>query len=160
MPSLLRLVLTGFGVVALQWFLLSRLPIYGVTPDAVLLFVTVVALRYGRVQGALAGFGFGLLADLLVNPSLLGLQAFAKTLMGFVVGQFRTEENELLRASPAQTALSALTVALVHNVIVIFVLALTQETRTLFLVTGLWLGSALYTAGIALVGAFLSRQSS
>lgn len=158
MPSVLRLVLTGLGVVVLQWLLLSRLPIYGVTPDAVLLFVTVAALRYGRVQGAVAGFGFGLLADLLINPSLLGLQAFAKTIIGFVAGQFRTEQNELLRAGPGQTAMSALTVALVHNVIVILVLALTQETRTLFLVTGLWLGAALYTAGIALIAALLRNR--
>ncbi|MEM8599528.1 MAG: rod shape-determining protein MreD, partial [Bacteroidota bacterium] len=125
MPSSLRLVLTGLGVVLLQWLLLSRLPIYGVTPDAVLLFVTVAALRYGRVQGALAGFSMGLIADLLINPSLLGLQAFSKTIIGFVAGQFRTEQNELLRSGPGQTALSALAVALVHNVIVVFVLALT-----------------------------------
>ncbi|MEM6784284.1 MAG: rod shape-determining protein MreD [Bacteroidota bacterium] len=158
MPSSLRLVLTGLGVVLLQWLLLSRLPIYGVTPDAVLLFVTVAALRYGRVQGALAGFSMGLIADLLLNPSLLGLQSFSKTIIGFVAGQFRTEQNELLRSGPGQTAMSALAVALVHNVIVVFVLALTQDTRTLFLVTGLWLGSAVYTAGIALVAALLRTR--
>ncbi|MEO0740655.1 MAG: rod shape-determining protein MreD [Bacteroidota bacterium] len=158
MPASLRLVLTGLGVVVLQWLLLSRLPVFGVTPDAVLLFVTVAALRYGRVLGAVAGFGAGLLADLLVNPSLLGLQAFSKTIIGFVAGQFRTEQNEMLRSGPAQTAMSALAVALVHNVIVVFVLALTQDTRTLFLVTGLWLGSAVYTAGIALIAALLRSR--
>jgi rod shape-determining protein MreD len=117
-----------------------------------------MALRYGRVQGAVAGFSFGLLADLLVTPETLGLQAFAKTILGFVAGQFRTEQNELLRAGPGQTALSALAVALVHNVIVVFVLALTQETRTLFLITGLWLGSAVYTAGIALIATLLRNR--
>ena len=33
MPASLRRGLTGLGVVVLQWLLLSRLPVVGVTPD-------------------------------------------------------------------------------------------------------------------------------
>lgn len=157
MPYALRQVAVGLGVVLLQW-LLSHLDLWGVVPDVVLLYVAYVALRRGRVAGAVAGFSAGLLMDLLVNPSTLGINALMKTLMGFVIGLFRSEQGENLRLTPVQAFVGALVVAIVHNGLMTIVLALEQGTRTPFLIFGLWLGAALYTAVVALVGAlFRSR---
>jgi hypothetical protein len=81
-----------------------------------------------------------------------------KTLLGFVIGVFRSEQGENLRIYPPQAAAGAFVVTLVHNGLMVIVLALGEETRNLFLVTGLWLGSALYTAAVAFIGAlFRSR---
>ena len=53
-------------VVALviQVSVLSRLHLPGAVPDLLLLVVLALAMTYGHVEGALIGFGAGLLADL------------------------------------------------------------------------------------------------
>ncbi|MDT0630717.1 rod shape-determining protein MreD [Rubrivirga sp. S365] len=150
MPYVLRQVAVGLAVVLAQW-LLSNLGLWGVTPDVVLLYVAYVALRRGRVPGAVTGFWTGLLMDIVVNPSTLGVNALLKTLMGFVVGLFQSEQGEHLRLTPVQAFVGALVVAVVHNGLLTILLALDQGTRTPFLVFGLWLGGALYTAAVALV---------
>ena len=157
MPYVLRQVAVGLAVVLAQW-LLSNLLLWGVMPDVVLLYVAYVALRRGRVAGAVAGFSAGLLMDLVVNPSTLGINALLKTLMGFVVGLFQSEQGEHLRLTPVQAFVGALVVAVVHNGLLTILLALDQSTRTPFLIFGLWLGGALYTAVVALAGSlFRSR---
>lgn len=157
MPNVLRQVALGVGVVLLQW-LLSNLPLWDVVPDVVLLYVAWVALRRGRVAGAVTGFWTGLLMDVVASPATLGVHAMLKTLMGFVIGYFRSEQGDYLRLSPAQAFVGALMIAVVHNGLMTIVLALDLNTRTPFLIFGLWLGSALYTAVIALLGAlFRSR---
>ena len=156
MPFVLRQVAIGLAVVLLQW-LLSNLRLWDVWPDVVLLYVAYLALRRGRVAGAVAGFGTGLAMDFLVMPATLGLNAVLKTLMGFVVGLFQSEQGDYLRLTPAQAFIGALVVAVVHNGLMTIVLALDQDTRTPFLVFGLWLGAALYTAVVALAGALFRR---
>ena len=151
MPYVLRQVAVGLAVVLAQW-LLSNLLLWGVMPDVVLLYVAYVALRRGRVAGAVTGFAAGLLMDLVVNPSTLGINALLKTLMGFVVGLFQSEQGEHLRLTPVQAFVGALVVAVVHNGLLTILLALDQGTRTPFLIFGLWLGGALYTAVVALAG--------
>lgn len=157
MPYVLRQVAIGLAVVLAQW-LLSNLDLWGVTPDVVLLFVAYVALRRGRVAGTVTGFTAGLLMDFVVNPATLGVNALLKTLMGFVVGLFQSEQGEHLRLSPVQAFVGALVVAVVHNGLLTIILALDQNTRTPFLIFGLWLGGAVYTAAVALlVSLFRSR---
>lgn len=152
MPFVLRQVAIGLAVVLLQW-LLANLRLWDVWPDVVLLYVAYLALRRGRVAGAVAGFSAGLAMDLLVMPATLGINTVLKTLMGFVVGLFRSEQGDYLRLTPIQAFVGALVVAIVHNGLMTIVLALEQDTRTPFLVFGLWLGAALYTAVVALAGA-------
>lgn len=151
MPYVLRQVALGLVVVLAQW-LLSNLRLWDVWPDVVLLYVAYVALRRGRVAGAVTGFGAGLAMDLLVTPDVMGLNTVLKTLMGFVIGFFQSEQGDNLRLTPAQAFLGALVVAVVHNGLMTIVLALDVGTRTPFLVFGLWLGGALYTAVVALAG--------
>ena len=150
MPYVLRQVAVGLAVVLAQW-LLSNLRLWGVVPDVVLLYVAYVALRRGRVAGAVTGFWTGLLMD-FINPATFGANALLKTLMGFVVGLFRSEQGEHLRLTPVQAFVGALVVAVVHNGLLTILLALDVGTRTPFLIFGLWLGGALYTAVVALVG--------
>ena len=159
MPLVLRRILLGVGVVLAQWLVFGRLAVGGVVPDVVLLFVAVVALKKGRLSGAVAGFSAGLLMDVLTNPALFGLNTLLKTGIGFVVGLFRSDQGENLRIAPPQAGLGALVVAAVHNGLMTILLALDQSTRTLFLIAGLWLGGALYTAVVAFVAALFSRPA-
>ncbi len=157
MPVILRRVVTGLSVVVLQWLVFGNLALWGVVPDAVLLFVAVTAIKRGRMAGAVAGFSAGLLMDILTNPQMFGLNALVKTLMGFVVGLFRSDQGENTRIGPPQAFLGALVVATVQNGIMTILLALDQGTRTPFLIAGLWIGGALYTAVVAFVAALFSR---
>ena len=156
MPNVLRQVAVGLAVVLVQW-LLSNLRLWGVWPDVVLLYVAYLALRRGRVAGAVAGFSAGLLMDVLVNPATLGVNALLKTLLGFIVGLFQSEQGEHLRLTPVQAFVGALVVAVVHNGLLTILLALDQNTRTPFLIAGVWLGGALYTAVVALVASLYRR---
>ena len=157
MPVFLRRLVTGLGVVLLQWLVFGNLALWGVVPDVVLLFVALTALKRGRMAGAVAGFSAGLLMDILTNPVMFGLNALVKTLMGFVVGLFRSDQGENTRVAPPQAFLGALVVATVQNGLMTILLALDQGTRTPFLIAGFWLGGALYTAVVAFVAALFSR---
>ena len=149
MPVVLRQVLLGLGVVLLQWLVFGRLRLWGAYPDVVLLFVAWVGLRYGRVSGTVAGFLSGLLMDILYGT--WGIQMFVKTVMGFLVGLFESEGSEGPRIGPIQTGLGALGLALIHNGLFVVFLALANATRAPALITALWIGSAIYTALVAVV---------
>ena len=156
MYQVLRLALGGLLAVALQWLVFGRLRLWGAYPDVVLLWVAFLALRYGRVPGAVAGFSAGLLMDAVYGT--WGLEMILKTTVGFVVGFFRSELGESLRIKPPQAFLGALLVAVVHHGLRVIILALDLDTRTTFLITGLWFGSALYTAFVAFVFSLFRRQ--
>lgn len=144
-----RLLLTAAGVFLLQWLILGRLRIYGTYPDAVMLFVVWYALHEGRRRGSLAGFGLGAAMDVVYGT--WGIHMFIKTLVGFTVGSFAVEERKPLLIQPQQALLGALAIALLHNGLIVILLALQTEATNAFLIYGLWLGSAVYTAGVAYV---------
>lgn len=144
-----RRLLVAAGVFALQWLVLGRLRIYGTYPDAVMLFLTWYALHEGRQRGALTGFGLGAAMD--VAYGTWGIHMFVKTLVGFAVGSFSVDERKPLLILPQQALLGGLAIALLHNGLIVILLALQTEATNNFLIYGLWLGSALYTAGVAYV---------
>ncbi len=156
MSFLVRYALIGAGVFALQWLVLGRLTLWGSYPDAVLLFVAWVGLREGRRVGSLAGFGLGALMD--VAYGTWGIYMFAKTLVGFLLGLFPADQRESLRLQPRQGFLGGLVVALLHNGIVVIFLALQTDASNNFMVFGLWLGSALYTAVVSVVATLFSAS--
>lgn len=158
MPALLRQLALGAGVVLVQWLVFQRLPLWGVVPDVVLLYVALQALQYGRVTGAVSGFGAGLLMDLLTGMPL-GMNAMLKTAMGFVIGFFRSDQGDKMRIDPIQAFVGALVVAVVHNGLMTILLALTEDTRNLFLLLGVWVGGAVYTAVVALVASLFRSRS-
>lgn len=154
--ALFRYTLIGLLIVALQWLILGRLEIWGAYPDAVLLYVAWLGLRYGRQTGATAGFAFGFLMDAIYGT--WGVHMFVKTLVGFVVGLFPANERETLLILPQQAFVGSLVVALLHNGLrIIFMLTQTAPPSLLSLGT-IWLGSSLYTAGLAVLAALFIHR--
>ena len=156
MPLLLRRALIGLLVVALQWLVLGRLRLWGAYPDMVLLYVAWVGLRNGRLAGSLTGFGLGLLMDAIYGT--WGIHMFVKTLVGFLIGLFPANERETLLILPQQAFLGSLVIALLHNGLLVALLALQSGTRTPFLITALWLGSSLYTSFVGTLAALFSTR--
>lgn len=136
----------AFGVVVLQWLVLGRLRLWGAYPDAVLLFLTWYALREGRQEGTLVGFALGTAMDVVYGT--WGIHMFVKTLVGFGIGSFAIDERTSLLIRPLQAVLGSLAVALLHNGLLVVLLALQTEVTSGFLIYALWLGSAAYTAAV------------
>jgi len=155
MPRSIHRLLAAAGVFGLQWLIVGRLRIYGTYPDAVLLFIGWYALREGRQRGTLAGAGLGLAMD--VAYGTWGIHMFVKTLIGFLVGRFAVEEHTPLIIRPRQALLGALVIALLHNGLLVALLALQTQATTGFLLYGLWLGSALYTAAVGGIVALFAQ---
>lgn len=147
-------LLAAVGVFALQWLVVGRLRIYGAYPDAVLLFLGWYALREGRRRGTLTGFGLGLAMDVVYGT--WGIHTFVKTVIGFLVGRFAVEEHIALIIRPRQALLGGLVLALLHNGLLVVLLALQTQATTGFLLYGLWLGSALYTAVLGAIMALFA----
>lgn len=156
MPSLVRQALLGVLVVLVQWLVLGRLRLWGAYPDAVLLFVAWMGLRYGRQAGAVTGFGMGLLMDVIYGT--WGIHMFVKTLVGFLVGLFPANERETLLILPQQAFIGSLVIALLHNGLFVLFLALEAGTRNSLLIGALWLGSAFYTAILGTLASLLNAR--
>ncbi len=75
----------------LQKLLFDRLLIFGAKPDVMLLLLVWIARREGQTLGTTAGFFIGLFMDLLHGT--MGLDAFAKTISGFVAGFFSNPDT-------------------------------------------------------------------
>lgn len=156
MPPLARNVLIGVLAVLAQWLVLGRLRLWGAFPDATLLVLAWLSLRTNRRQGATAGFALGLALDAIYGT--WGLQMLVKTGLGFVLGSFAVGEREPLLIRPGQAFLGTLLVAVIHNGLLVVLLALQTEASTAFMVYALWLGSALYTAFLATLATLFATR--
>ena len=74
-------------VVALviQLTLVNSVTILGVKPDLIMVVVVVFSLLRGEKEGTISGFASGLLQDIF-STGLLGINALAKTVIGFFCG--------------------------------------------------------------------------
>lgn len=79
-------------VVALviQLTLINSVTILGLKPDLIMVVVVVFSLRKGEKEGTISGFASGLLQDIF-STSLLGINALAKTVIGFTCGILKEE---------------------------------------------------------------------
>lgn len=75
--------------VALQSTLLARVTLLGVIPQLVLVVVVSLAFLDGPRVGVVVGFAGGLLQDLLLPQSIIGLTALVYTLVGYGVASLR-----------------------------------------------------------------------
>lgn len=104
---------TVFFLSLIEAAILSNIAFLPVIPDLVLLVIVYVAFKNPAATGTLAGFISGILLDFL-SASPIGLNAFTKTLAGYVAGRFSGAFNldRLLISALmgfAATALKALT---------------------------------------------------
>jgi rod shape-determining protein MreD len=87
-----RIAVVGAVVIlalAIQSALLPQATLLGVIPQLVLLVVVTLAYLDGERVGIVTGFAGGLLADLQLPDSILGLTALIYTLIGYGVGTIR-----------------------------------------------------------------------
>ncbi len=89
MTRLAVLVLVLLSAALLQTTVFPHLTIAGFRPDLLLLVTVAFGFREGVGSGLRVGFAAGLLADLLVNQTAVGLQALVFLAVGYTVGVAR-----------------------------------------------------------------------
>ena len=107
-----RLRLSAVLVVALvlQTTVVPDLRVLGVCPDLMLLCTVCAALVGGPELGGLVGFAAGLMADLFLTTTPLGLSALTFSVIGYAVGSIRRttlQEGWLLAPATALVASAA-----------------------------------------------------
>jgi len=122
----------------------SRLSIFGLLPDFVLLVVIYVALSKGSVEGVIYGFLTGFVQD-VYSPSTLGIGMLSKTVIGFGVGYGRGKipiESGLVRW------IVIFLTALVHDLLYFLFYLRGDLPRMLSWFFRFSIGSAIYTATV------------
>lgn len=74
-----------------QHFAISRLVIFGATPDVLAVFIAFTSVMLGQRTGTSYGFAAGLLAGILSGD--LGLSALVGTVEGFTAGFYHVPEE-------------------------------------------------------------------
>ena len=87
--SVARDILLLLLAFALQTTWIDFLEVSSLKPDLILLVLIYIALRKGPLVATCIGFGIGFMQDIYL-PVDLGLNALAKSLVGFAVGYGRT----------------------------------------------------------------------
>jgi rod shape-determining protein MreD len=84
----MKILLKGAIIVAallIQLTLINSIAILGLKPDLIMVVVVVFSLLKGAKEGTVSGFASGLLQDIF-SAGLLGINALAKTVIGFTCG--------------------------------------------------------------------------
>jgi rod shape-determining protein MreD len=151
MLTILRHILYLALVFVLQTTWVRHLEVGGLQPDLVLLTVVFIAMLAGHAEAAVLGFVIGLCQD-AYSPQDLGLNALAKSLVGFAVGIGRGG----ILANTAQVQVVVVVVAvLVHDLIYYLGSGVTTMSQVPFLLMRFGIGRALYTGFIGLFIAWL-----
>jgi rod shape-determining protein MreD len=73
------------GCFVLQTSLIPKISVWGVTPDILVIALFFFAMETDVLPALFVGFLLGLIQD-LYSPAILGQNALAKTLLGFLAG--------------------------------------------------------------------------
>ena len=131
-----------FLAVMIELTLLSRLGLPGATPDLVVVTIVALALAYGPLPGAIAGFSAGMLLGLAPPfDGIFGLEAMIFTIVGLLTGAVVDPRDRSVPVIMGMVGLSAGGVVLINAV----VLSVLSGDRVVWeIVPGLTLTSALY----------------
>lgn len=113
MRSFLNNFLLLLAAVLLQTTVAPFMAIKKIEPDIILMVVVAYAFLDGSAQGSLVGFAGGLLQDLAVGP-VLGLNALAKTVVGYVAGLL---EDSILFESIFLPVIAVFIATVFHNIV-------------------------------------------
>lgn len=105
------------GLVILQSTLFKHGLVFGTTPDFALIVLVFSANHLGSYKGQIGGFVSGIVQDIL-SLAPLGLNAFVRTVMGFVSGLFKGK----LFVDPVLMPLIMIVIATVLKAVLAYIL--------------------------------------
>jgi len=94
----------------IQLTLINSITILGLKPDLIMVVVVVFSLLKGEKEGTISGFASGLLQDIF-STGLLGINALAKTVIGFTCGILKEKifHEHILFLIPVITFIASIT---------------------------------------------------
>jgi len=109
----MKILLKGAIIVVallIQLTLISSITILGIKPDLIMVVVVVFSLLKGEKEGTISGFASGLLQDIF-SAGLLGINALAKTVIGFICGILKEKifHEHMLFLIPLITFIASIT---------------------------------------------------
>lgn len=133
MRDFIRTTLVFFLVSFLGETVLSPLiDIQGIAPNFSIIALIMLALSAGAVPGTIGGFVIGLIQD-LTQPTLLGLRALTKCVLGYGIGSLR---GRLVHGVPLVEATMIFLAVLGHDLVfLLFQSRLIDEAFIIPLVT-------------------------
>ncbi|HWG55160.1 MAG TPA: rod shape-determining protein MreD [Gaiellaceae bacterium] len=149
-----------FAAALLQASLFSSLDVLGGTPDLLLLCLLGVALLRGSVTGAVAGFGGGLLLDVLTLDTL-GVTALLLALTGYWAGRYGETTGRERAHAPVVAVVVATILVLLFGFVLHFVIGEEVSARRAIaeaMVAGVGLNLLLGAPVFALCRALLRRD--
>ncbi len=137
---ILVVALALFTGALLQTALFPHASILGFRPDILLLITTLFALRAGALSGLRVGLAAGILADLLLNQSAVGLSALIFIGVGYTVGVAKPYLAAESITAPLLLSLVAGVVGTAGYGLLIGILGETQVRGIVVLETALFVG--------------------
>ena len=120
-----------FAAALLQATLFSSLDVLGGTPDVLVLVLIGVALLRGSVTGAVAGFGGGLLLDVLTLDTL-GVTALLLALAGYWTGRYGETTGRDRAHAPIVSVVLVTVLVLVLGFVLHFLIGEAVSARRVF----------------------------
>lgn len=131
MVQILKIAGIFLITMVVQIYLAQYIAIGSIRPDFVLVFLVFISARYGRTWGILWGFMAGLMQDATGSLSVLGANALAKSIVGYVLG---TLNGTLAVWTPRVVNLYIYGTLLGHAIIYQTIMAQGLETALLVLI--------------------------
>jgi len=156
MPRWATTILLSLLLILLQTTVVRFLPIASLTPDILVIWIVALAIRDGQVTGTTAGFFIGLIMDLLSGADgMLGLDACANTVAGFVAGYFYNENKTYQTLGSYRFILILGGVAFVHNLLYFLIFLQGSGIPWWGTVLSYGLPTMLYTAAVGVLPMFV-----
>ncbi|MBT3231794.1 MAG: rod shape-determining protein MreD [Calditrichaeota bacterium] len=94
--DVLRYIIIGILLLSIENSAGKYLDVLGIRPDLLLIFTISTSIRRGRNHGLLVGFFSGLAQD-MTSLGFLGIYALSKSSLGFWLGRWVEERDQLIR---------------------------------------------------------------
>lgn len=140
-----------------QFSLLNFVEVQGITPDLLLILCAWISIREDRFVGTVAGFLIGLTLD-IVSFDLVGINAFTKTIAGFVAGSFHKEGKEMLILHGLKFLLIVFISSFIHNLIYFFFYIKLSNLTFLSFFMKYGIAFSFYTTVFAVIPMLIKRK--
>lgn len=136
----------------IQTTIIPLLPIMGIVPNTGLVLIVVLALKVGRVKGAVFGLIAGFMQDILFSTTI-GINAFIFFFVGYIIG---FAEDSFSRENIINPIIFTIAASIFYNIAYsLFLFFLSREISFMGALKTIFSIEILYNAGFAIIYGYL-----